>query len=128
MWEQVLARKHRLLRVYPVTFYPASAYADDPARAPAAEYMVEGEVSTIGRKDLECKEMSWAAHAILVEEQGRLKYRVYQVYLNKKHGTYGDDDDLGASLRGRLRVLVGRWLGPFLLLAALGVLYKMFLA
>ncbi|KAI1808612.1 hypothetical protein F4811DRAFT_178150 [Daldinia bambusicola] len=121
MWEKVLARKHQLLRVYPATFYPASSYVDSPP--PAAEYMIEGEVSTIGWRNLACKEMSWAAHAVLVEEQGQLKYRFYQVYLNKKCGTY-----LDVSLGDRLRVLAGRWLGPFLLLVVMDVMYRMFLA
>ncbi|OTB17880.1 hypothetical protein K445DRAFT_315618 [Daldinia sp. EC12] len=123
MWEKVAARKHLLLRVYPVMFYPETSYGGDESRRPAAEYMIEGKVLTIGWHNFESRETSWAAHAILVEEQGELKYRFYQVCLSE-HGRHGLDVSVG----DRLRVFARRWLGPVLLVAALDVLYHKFLA
>ncbi|KAI1659560.1 hypothetical protein F4813DRAFT_336873 [Daldinia decipiens] len=85
MWEGVQARKHRPLAVYPAVFYPETAY--DEGEKPAIQYMIEGTLISTGEK-LETREITWAARAILKEEQGELKYKLYQVYLHKKPSTH----------------------------------------
>ncbi|KAI1642590.1 hypothetical protein F4815DRAFT_461574 [Daldinia loculata] len=81
MWEGVQTRKHKPLTVYPATFYPETAYNE--GEKPVIQYMIEGTLVSIGEK-LETREITWAARAILKEEQGELKYKLYQVYLHKK--------------------------------------------
>ncbi|KAI0122257.1 hypothetical protein F4814DRAFT_408093 [Daldinia grandis] len=81
MWEGVQTRKHKPLTVYPATFYPEAAYGE--GENPAAQYMIEGTLLSTGEK-LETLEITWAARAILHEERGELKYKLYQVYLHKK--------------------------------------------
>ncbi|KAI1170745.1 hypothetical protein F4777DRAFT_568222 [Nemania sp. FL0916] len=74
MWATVTARRHVLGKVFPAVF-------DFHTEPPQLEYMLHGSVEQelkIGGK----LAGDWAAHAVVREEGGRLKYELYHVYIN----------------------------------------------
>ncbi|KAI8960308.1 hypothetical protein F5Y11DRAFT_349670 [Daldinia sp. FL1419] len=82
MWEGVRTRRHKPLAVYLASFQPeASKY--QAGERPDAQYMIEGTLVSTHAND-ETRELVWAARAVLREDAGVLKYKLYQVYLHKK--------------------------------------------
>ncbi|KAI1413690.1 hypothetical protein F5Y13DRAFT_160865 [Hypoxylon sp. FL1857] len=79
MWEQVERRKHRPEKVFPASFEGTARDSE----AIAAEYMLHGSLDVV-TKSGEQQTVSWAGRAVLKEDEGQLKYALYQVYLHKK--------------------------------------------
>ncbi|KAI0180984.1 hypothetical protein GGR52DRAFT_13921 [Hypoxylon sp. FL1284] len=81
MWEQVGSRRHKPEKVFPASFGGADADNGDGA---AAEYMLHGTLDLV-LKNGEARAVSWAGHAVLTSDaEGKLKYKLYQVYQHKK--------------------------------------------
>ncbi|KAI0098980.1 hypothetical protein F4776DRAFT_650212 [Hypoxylon sp. NC0597] len=78
MWEQVETRRHK-----PEKVFPASFGATDGSEAIAAEYMLHGSLDMV-TKNGERQAVSWAGRAVLEEDDGKLKYKLYQVYLHRR--------------------------------------------
>ncbi|KAI1781532.1 hypothetical protein F4818DRAFT_436722 [Hypoxylon cercidicola] len=77
MWEQVESRRHRPEKVFPGSFGGAGG------DGVAAEYMLHGSLDMV-LKNGEAQTISWAGRALLRNVDGRLKYKLYQVYLHKE--------------------------------------------
>ncbi|KAI1154217.1 hypothetical protein F4825DRAFT_412429 [Nemania diffusa] len=76
MGERVKSQTHKVEKVFPAAFE-----SSEPEPKWRFEYMLHGSV------DIELKSAGkatgqWAARAILVDHEGRLKYKFYQVYLH----------------------------------------------
>lgn len=76
MWEQVESRRHKPEKVFPASF--GGSGGDDGT---AVEYMLHGSLDLL-TKNGEQQAVSWAGHAVLGEVEGKLKYKLYQVYLH----------------------------------------------
>ncbi|KAI0128849.1 hypothetical protein BJ170DRAFT_693661 [Xylariales sp. AK1849] len=70
MWEKVGARKHKPLKVFESTF------------GSGTQYMLHGDVD-YELKTGERQSISWAAHAVIEDVEGQLRFSYYRVYLQR---------------------------------------------
>ncbi|KAJ8120158.1 hypothetical protein ONZ43_g3064 [Nemania bipapillata] len=76
MWETVKSRKHSLEKVFPAAF---ESFRSESGQQ--FEYMLYGSVD-YELKSAEKTAAQWAARAVLVNHEGKLKYVFYQIYIH----------------------------------------------
>ncbi|TGJ87714.1 hypothetical protein E0Z10_g1030 [Xylaria hypoxylon] len=81
MWEKIKSRRHKLDKVFPAAFALPEHESERQF-----EYMIYGSVD-LELKGGEKMAGQWAGRAVLRDDEGRLKYAFYQVYIHTYVGT-----------------------------------------